>query len=172
VHKDLSHTGTTIRNDLHFTRDLKAKADQAVHDTIISTRIVDGFKNPQLNGAYLKDHASFPLEFFMRVTTQIRERLVWYRATIEQIERKLSSMANQTHVTPQSITTTVQAQHATFLALASRTAALDAELQNIKALYIQLWRTRTGSVRDPFDSVGMDDSEGKPDLGLSGLSVR
>lgn len=66
----------------------------------------------------------------------------------------------------------MQAQHATFLALASRTAALDAELQNIKALYTQLWRTRTGSVRDPFDSVGMDDSEGKPDLGLSGLSVR
>lgn len=99
-------------------------------------------------------------------------------------------MANQTHTTPQGnslyyfpqwishlirnigITTTVQAQHATFLALASKTAALDTELQKIKALYTHLWRTRTGSVRDPFDGVGVDDSQGKSDLGLSGLSVR
>ncbi|KAJ4477337.1 hypothetical protein J3R30DRAFT_3755168 [Lentinula aciculospora] len=171
VQKDLNQTSSTIRNDLHVVRDLKAKADQAVHDTIISTRIVDGFKNPQMNGAYLKDYASFPLEYFTRVTTQIRERLVWYRATIEQIERKLSSMANQTHITPQGIATTVQAQHSTFLALASKTAALNAELQKIKTLYTQLWRARTGSVRDPFDTE-MGDSGTKPDFGLSGLSVR
>ncbi|KAJ3778075.1 hypothetical protein FB446DRAFT_679900 [Lentinula raphanica] len=171
VQKDLNQTGSTIRNDLHVVRDLKAKADQAVHDTIISTRIVDGFKNSQ-NNSYLKDHASFPLEFFTRVTNQIRERLVWYRATIEQIERKLSSMANQTHITPQGITTTLQAQHATFLSLASKTAALDAELQKIKALYTQLWRARTGSVRDPFSGIGTNDSGSKSDLGLSGLSVR
>ncbi|KAJ3996854.1 hypothetical protein F5050DRAFT_1516228 [Lentinula boryana] len=171
VQRDLNQTSSTIRNDLHVVRDLKLKADQAVHDTIISIRIVDGFKNPQ-NGAYLKDHSSFPLEFFTRVTNQIRERLVWYRATIEQIERKLSSMANQTHITPHGITTTLQAQHATFVSLASKTATLDAELQKIKTLYTQLWRARTGSVRDPFDTVGVNESGAKPDLGLSGLSVQ
>jgi hypothetical protein len=48
------------------------------------------------------------------------------------------------------ISGTLQAQNATFLALASKTAALEAELQKIKVLYTQLWRAKTESVRDPF----------------------
>jgi hypothetical protein len=43
------------------------KVEQAVQDTIVATRIVDGFKNPQgaggSGGGYLKDHAGFPLEY-------------------------------------------------------------------------------------------------------------
>ncbi|KAK0193818.1 hypothetical protein F5146DRAFT_1032678 [Armillaria mellea] len=173
VHKDLLNTVSTIRSDLHYTKDLKAKAEQAVEDTIISMRIIDGFRNPQANGAYLKDHASFPFEFFNRLSTQMSERLAWCKNTIEQIERKLSSMAHQSQYTPHGISTTLQAQHATFLALASKTAVLDAELQKIKGLYTQLWRSRTGSVRDPFNELDMDKNVAKgSDLGLSNLSVR
>ncbi|PBL03583.1 hypothetical protein ARMGADRAFT_952591 [Armillaria gallica] len=173
VHKDLVNTVSTIRSDLHYTKDLKAKAERAVEDTIISMRIIDGFRNPQANGAYLKDHASFPFEFFNRLSTQMSERLAWCKSTIEQIERKLSSMAHQSQYTPHGISTTLQAQHATFLALASKTAVLDAELQKIKGLYTQLWRSRTGSVRDPFNELDMDKNIAKgSDLGLSGLSVR
>jgi len=64
--QDFVNTSTTIRNDLHFTKDIKAKVEQAVQDTIVATRIVDGFKNPQAGGSgggYLKDHAGFPLEY-------------------------------------------------------------------------------------------------------------
>lgn len=43
-------------------RDLKAKIDQSVQDTIVATRLIDGFRNPQQNGAYLKNHVTFPLE--------------------------------------------------------------------------------------------------------------
>ena len=53
---------TTLHADVHHTRELKAKVDQTVHDTIIATRIVDGFRNPQQHGAHLKNHATFPLE--------------------------------------------------------------------------------------------------------------
>jgi nucleoporin p58/p45 len=80
------------------------KVEQAVQDTIVATRIVDGFKNPQgaggSGGGYLKDHAGFPLEYvvvldsvltslftpnryFSRVTEQMKERLAWYKSTIE-----------------------------------------------------------------------------------------
>ncbi|KAF5340122.1 hypothetical protein D9758_013167 [Tetrapyrgos nigripes] len=174
VHKDLTLAAATINNDLHVTRELKAKTDQAYHDAIIVTHIIDGARNQQ-QSAYLKDHAHFPLEFFTKITKQICERLVWYKATIDQIERKLSSMSNQTHITPQGITATLQAQHATFLSLAAKTATLDAELQKIKALYTQLWRARTGSVRDPFEGNGMDEdgTGGTTGLGMSmsGLSV-
>lgn len=64
--QDFVNVSTTIRNDLHFTNDIKAKVEQAVQDTIVATRIVDGFKSPQgaggSGGGYLKDHAGFPLE--------------------------------------------------------------------------------------------------------------
>ncbi|KAJ3510977.1 hypothetical protein NLJ89_g4367 [Agrocybe chaxingu] len=170
LHKDLVNTATTIRNDSHITQDLKAKVDQAVEDTIVATRIIDGFRNPQSGSTYLKDHAAFPLEYFTRVTDQMKERLAWYKTTIEQIERKLASATNSMQ-TPQSISATLQAQHSTFLALASKTAAVDAELQKIKALYTQLWRAKTGSVRDPFNDV-VKPTEKAGDFGLSGLNVR
>ncbi|KAJ7762031.1 hypothetical protein DFH07DRAFT_957036 [Mycena maculata] len=165
VHKDLITTTTAIRNDLHFTRDLKAKTDLTVQDTIVATRIVDGFRNPHANAAYLKDHAGFPLEFFTRVVVQMRERLAWYKSTIEQIERKLSSSAGQAQYTPHGIHATLQAQHTTFLALAAKTAAVDAQLQRIKQIYTQLWRAKTGSHRDPFE---VDE---RADLGFGSLNM-
>ena len=44
----------------------------------------------------------------------------------------------------------MQAQHATFLALADRTAELHNELEQMKAAYRELWRLKTGSKQDPF----------------------
>jgi nucleoporin p58/p45 len=170
LHKDLINTATIIRNDLHLTQDVKTKVDQAVEDTIVATRIIDGFRNPQSGNTYLKDHASFPLEYFTRVADQMKERLAWYKATIEQIERKLSSSATSAQ-TPQGISATLQVQHGTFLSLASKTAAVDAELQKIKAVYTQLWRSKTGSVRDPFND-NVKRSETPADFDLSSLTVR
>ena len=68
---------------MQHTRDLKLKAEQTVQDTIVATRIIEGFRNPQQHGQYLKTYANFPLEFFNRVTEQMRERLRWYKTTIE-----------------------------------------------------------------------------------------
>ncbi|KAF8627981.1 hypothetical protein AX15_004112 [Amanita polypyramis BW_CC] len=167
AHKDFVNCHTNIRHDLHFMRDLKAKVDRAVEDTIIATRIVDGFRNPQASGGYLKEHAGFPFEVFSRVTNEIAARLSWYKSTIEQIERKLTSTSQAQ--TPHSIAAALQAQHQTFLALASKTAALDAELQKIKALYTQLWRQKTGSMRDPFDEL---DKGAVVDIGLESLNVK
>ncbi|THH15563.1 hypothetical protein EW146_g4935 [Bondarzewia mesenterica] len=163
VHKDLIASITTLQSDVLSTRDLKSKVDQTVQDTIVATKIIDGFRNPQQQGAHLKNHATFPLEFFTRITEQMRRRLQWYKATIEQIERKLASAAQRAQYTPQglsdafnavpAISTTLEAQHASFIALANKTAALDADLQKLKAVYTQLWRAKTGSMRDPFNEL-------------------
>jgi len=168
VHKDLLHTISVIQSDLLQTRAFKSKADQTVQDTIIATRIVDGFRNPQHGGAQLKNYAEFPLEFFTRRADEMKEKLNWCKNTIEAIERKLSSIASQTQVTPQAITSTLEAQHMTFITLASRTAAVDAELQKVKTLYTQLWRAKTGSVRDPFHEL---DRGAGGEFGLEGLSA-
>lgn len=60
--QELVNIMNILHNDHHFTQDLKEKTNQAVQDTIIATRIVDGHRNQQTSGAYLKDHAGFPLE--------------------------------------------------------------------------------------------------------------
>ena len=61
-----------------------------------------------------------------------------------------------------AIVTTLEAQHATFMALATKAAALDAELQKVKKLYTQLWREKVGSMRDPFNDIdrGVDNEYG------------
>ena len=75
------------------------------------------------------------------------------------------------HFFPLGISATLQVQHGTFLSLASKTAAVDAELQKIKAVYTQLWRSKTGSVRDPFND-NVKRSETPADFDLSSLTVR
>jgi nucleoporin p58/p45 len=67
------------------------------------------------------------------------------------------------------IAATLQAQHATFISLANKTALVDAELQKIKTIYTQLWRSKTGSMRDPFNPL---DSADNSDYGMSGLVVK
>jgi len=62
VIQELLSVASVIQADAQFIRDLKTKTEQAVQDTIVATRIIDGFKNPQQHGAYLKNYASFPLE--------------------------------------------------------------------------------------------------------------
>lgn len=100
--QELVNAIATLHSDVMHMRDLKAKVNQTVQDTIVATHIVDGFRNPQQHGAYLKSHANFPLEyvfpclschckprqicpcrFFMRVTEHMTERLRWYKTTIE-----------------------------------------------------------------------------------------
>ncbi|TFK74114.1 hypothetical protein BDN72DRAFT_813322 [Pluteus cervinus] len=177
MYKDLVNISTTIHNDLLHTKDLKRKVDKSVEDIIVGMGIIDACKNPQTGGHYLKGHAGFPLEYFTRVMEQMKERLAWYKSTIEQIERKLSTSTAPTP-SPQAIVSTLQVQHTTFLSLAAKTAAIDAELQNVKAIYTQLWRLETGSVRDPFNEFDRVDGEGGPngsgpngDFGMANLNV-
>ncbi|KAI0359738.1 hypothetical protein OH77DRAFT_1419043 [Trametes cingulata] len=170
VHKELTGAISVLTSDVQHTKDLKHKVDQTVQDTIVATRIIEGFRNPQQNGQYLKTYANFPLEFFNRVTEEMKERLRWYKTTIEHIERKLSSAASQPQHTPQAIVSTLEAQHATFMALAAKAAAVDAELQKLRTLYTQLWRAKTGSMRDPFNEL--DRGSDFSDLGLESLSAK
>ncbi|KAG2756975.1 hypothetical protein P692DRAFT_20922204 [Suillus brevipes Sb2] len=169
LHRELLGVSSVIQSDSLFAKDLKAKTEQAVQDTIVATNIVEGFKNPHQSAAYLKNHASFPLEFFTRVTQEMQERLQWFKNTIEQIERKLSASASQSQNTPQAISSTLQTQHAIFVSLAARTAAVDAEVQKVKTLYTQLWRAKTGSMRDPFNEL---DRGSGGDFGMESLQVK
>ncbi|KAL1727880.1 hypothetical protein EV714DRAFT_253422 [Schizophyllum commune] len=173
VHKDLVNAMATINRDLQQAKDLWHKSEQATQDLITGMNIVNGAKNPQAYGAHLKDFAGFPLEYFIRITKEMKVRLEWYKTTLEQAERKLSSQANQAQITPQFITTSLQAQNSAFLALAAKTATLDAELKKIKDLYRKLWREKNASLRDPFNELDRDEKQqpGSQDFGMSQIRV-
>lgn len=68
-----------------------------------------------------------------------------------------------------AIVSTLEAQHATFMALAAKAAAIDAELQKLRTLYTQLWRQKTGSMRDPFNDL---DRGTDVNFGLESLSAK
>ncbi|KAG8926938.1 hypothetical protein FRC02_008567 [Tulasnella sp. 418] len=108
VAKTAMMTANTISSDEAFIQDLSFKLDQSVQDSVMATRILDGFGNPQQNGSYLKTYAEFPLEYFTRLATQLRERLERYKLIVEQIERKLASAAEGDHTTPQGMLLYVQ----------------------------------------------------------------
>ncbi len=60
--QELTGAISVLTADVQHTKDLKHKVEQTVQDTIVATRIVEGFRNPQQNGQYLKTYANFPLE--------------------------------------------------------------------------------------------------------------
>lgn len=50
-----------------------------------------------------------------------------------------------------AIASTLQNQHKTFVRLANKTAELDAEIEDLKIAYREIYRGKTGSKRDPFE---------------------
>lgn len=50
---------------------------------ITTMKLIDGFRNPQQFGLNLKTYAGFPLEFFQKVTVELKDRLRWYKSTVE-----------------------------------------------------------------------------------------
>lgn len=60
--QDMANVVATLQADITSTRELRARVDQTVQDTIAATQIVDGFRNPQQHGAHLKTRAGFPFE--------------------------------------------------------------------------------------------------------------
>ncbi|KIY43760.1 hypothetical protein FISHEDRAFT_77697 [Fistulina hepatica ATCC 64428] len=163
-----------VQRDLKVVKDLSNKTDQAVHDTLIATRIVDAAKNPQADAAFLRDNAEFPIELFTRVADEMREKLAWYKITIEARNAIIIQLSSRFQHTPQTLSASIQAQNSAFLALASRTAALHNEVQKLKHLYRQVWRNHTGSARDPFNELDVKEMNALQvgDLGFGNLAVR
>ncbi|KAL1752395.1 hypothetical protein FB107DRAFT_265564 [Schizophyllum commune] len=157
VHKDLVNAMATINRDLQQAKDLWHKSEQATQDLITGMNIVNGAKNPQAYGAHLKDFAGFPLDLFRFVR---RWRLFSWEMWRDRGGGRL-------------ITTSLQAQNSAFLALAAKTATLDAELKKIKDLYRKLWREKNASLRDPFNELDRDEKQqpGSQDFGMSQMRV-
>ncbi|CEL55288.1 Nucleoporin nup45 OS=Schizosaccharomyces pombe (strain 972 / ATCC 24843) GN=nup45 PE=1 SV=2 [Rhizoctonia solani AG-1 IB] len=160
--KSLSAASSALSSDRLAADDQRTKTDRNLQDALIATRIIDGFTKPQQMGGYLTSYANFPLEYFTRQVEEMKERVQRYKSTMEQIERKLAQVyeansAQPAQPSPQAIANALRAQHASFMALAARTAEIDAAVQKHKTVYTARWRAQTGSARDPFAPASKED---------------
>ncbi|KAG8821136.1 hypothetical protein FRC19_008225 [Serendipita sp. 401] len=149
VHFDLTSSSNTLQADDLLAKNLRAKVDQAVQDVVVCSQIVEGFRESGIQHPNLKTNAHYPIEFFVRLTDQMQERLIRYKATVDQLNRKLA-FSFQAQQTPQAIATTLQSQHAAFIALAAKVAEIEASLEDVKSQFATLYKARTGSALDPF----------------------
>ncbi|PVF93361.1 hypothetical protein CPB86DRAFT_790205 [Serendipita vermifera] len=149
IFHDLTSSSNTLQADDLFAKNLREKVDQAVQDVIVCSQIIEGFRESGIQHPNLKTNAQYPLEFFHRLADQMQERLARYKAIVDQLERKLT-FSFQAQQSPQAITTTLQSQHASFIALAARVAEVEASMDEVKQQFSTLYKARTGSALDPF----------------------
>ncbi|KIM27492.1 hypothetical protein M408DRAFT_329950 [Serendipita vermifera MAFF 305830] len=152
IFHDLTSSTNTLQADDLFAKKLRQKVDQAVQDVVVCAQIIDGFKESGIQHPNLKINAQYPIEFFNRLAEQMQERLVRYKSIVDQLNRKLA-FSFQAQQSPQAITTTLQSQHASFIALAAKVAEVEGSLDEVKQQFSQLYRARTGSALDPFARV-------------------
>lgn len=69
---------------------------------------------------------------------------------MEEIQRQLISVDHRDIYTPDAIQNAIQAQNVSFMALATKIAAVHADIQTLKADYTHWYQQQYRSLRDPF----------------------
>lgn len=77
-------------------------------------------------------------------------RLTRYKNTLEEIQRQLISIGHRDTYTPDAIQNAIQAQNTSFMALATKVAAVHTDIQVLKGDYISWYQQQHHSLRDPF----------------------
>ncbi|KAH7102828.1 hypothetical protein BKA62DRAFT_91133 [Auriculariales sp. MPI-PUGE-AT-0066] len=72
VNKAVVDMGSGIESDVALARHIGDQVARANADLVLATRIVDGHKNHATGGMHLKNHASFPLDFFQREAEDLK----------------------------------------------------------------------------------------------------
>ncbi|KAJ9097728.1 hypothetical protein QFC21_004766 [Naganishia friedmannii] len=123
--------------------------------------------NAATGGSTLVQHKNFYLHFFQQLATEMKEQMIRYRKTLDQIERGLMSLQRIQHMpTPQAIATAVSNNQETIMSLAGEIAGLEERIKNLAAFYRQEFRAKMNTVVDPF--VLARTEAGEPALGHSG----
>ncbi|KAF9514918.1 hypothetical protein BS47DRAFT_1361340 [Hydnum rufescens UP504] len=140
-----------IVSDEDVTQDLRSKVDDITRDEVTAIQIIDGLRDPN-KSVNLQAHAGFPLEYYTKLTHRLIERLQTYKNTVDVCDRAETRFhERKSSALTTSYFGTLRAQHATFMALATRVAELEATLNKIRQVATAAWRAQTGSARNPFD---------------------
>ncbi|KAK4053400.1 Nucleoporin nup49/NSP49 (Nuclear pore protein nup49/NSP49) [Microbotryomycetes sp. JL201] len=141
-----------LSQDLKATADLRTRLDNDLEVLSNVNTIIEACKNPQAKGQAATSLAGYPNKYFSSKAFEFREKLERYGSALDIVQHQISS-AGRGEKSPLALVSTLRAQHASFMALASAVAALDLQLKQVKDEYRTIWRAKTSSVQDPFRQV-------------------
>ncbi|KZO90674.1 hypothetical protein CALVIDRAFT_542424 [Calocera viscosa TUFC12733] len=155
--KKIQNDATIVKDNYNvaevMTRHVQMQMDSDLKDATAAVGIIDKFNaNPKQPG-HAPWQLEYPVKYFGRTEAQMRERLRSAKNTMQQIEGLLQDSYRHEQRTAKEISNTMANQNDGLIGLAGRTSDLDAKVQQLKTDYTRLYRSKTGSTRDPFVDV-------------------
>ncbi|KAJ3343042.1 Nucleoporin p58/p45 [Gonapodya sp. JEL0774] len=146
--KKLSSLKTFLESDLGAIETIKDRNAREYRSAEQAGRFVDRLQGDPTRagvGAGLTV-GDFTMEFFAELVKSFEERIRYYRQSVEDLEKNVSSMTRTSQLDPRlwiqvTLQDTIRAQYESFLYLASRVAGVHDEIRRAAEQY-KLWRAR------------------------------
>ncbi|GHJ88658.1 hypothetical protein NliqN6_5061 [Naganishia liquefaciens] len=159
------HAITSLRARVHRLAESAERASKAFETCVECVGAAKA--GMATGGSTVVAHRNFYLQFFQQLTEEMKDQMIRYRKTLDQIERGLMSLQRIQHMpTPQAIATAVSNNQETIMSLAGEIAGVEERIKNLAAFYRQEFRAKMNTVVDPF--VLARTEAGEPALGYSG----
>ncbi|KAH9819472.1 hypothetical protein DFH28DRAFT_26201 [Melampsora americana] len=154
VKAELNGTSSLINESSIMLENLQKTLDQDISDILkIGTNLESLNNNPTKSNQEMNNLLKFQLDFFIKQTLKLNERIKVYEQTLEFVECQLKGLNDRPN--PASIVPAIKAQYSTFMVLADRVAKLDSRLRFIEDGFIEIWKLQTGSVKNPFLEIDL-----------------
>ncbi|KAI9365513.1 hypothetical protein DFJ73DRAFT_270812 [Zopfochytrium polystomum] len=137
-----------LDRDASLIKHLRSTVSREMKNADMATRFIDAYQNPNPSNYPFRNQDYF--SYFVDVTNQLESKLQLYRQTIDDLERHLQGITQRVQYTPQSIVTIMRHQHESFLAIASKIAAVHDAVQKEKENFLHFRRRYFGETRNPF----------------------
>ncbi|XP_006832113.1 PREDICTED: nucleoporin p58/p45 [Chrysochloris asiatica] len=132
------------RNTLNIDK-LKLETAQELKNAEIALRT-------QKTPPGLQHENTAPADYFRILVQQFEVQLQQYRQQIEELENHLATQANNSHITPQDLSVTMQKIYQTFVALAAQLQSIHENVKVLKEQYLGYRKMFLGDAVDVFEA--------------------
>ncbi|EPQ28193.1 uncharacterized protein PFL1_04021 [Pseudozyma flocculosa PF-1] len=146
----LTSLAATLELDSSQSRDVAERIERDRADQATLYAIASNAREGRSDGAGFVEWLQ---TYFGHLADDFQRRIQRYRNGMETVERHLAGLERRDTFTPQAISDTIQAQHASFMALANQVASLHAQVDTLKRDYARWYQQTHKSYRDPFASM-------------------
>ncbi|KAI9209318.1 uncharacterized protein BJ171DRAFT_486128 [Polychytrium aggregatum] len=146
LRQKLDGVKNTLDQDSYIISDLRKQIDGELKNADMAIRITERLSNPNPS----KYTRNFGTRYFMDFASSLEERLEQNRQTIENLERHLQSVSQQTHYSPQVLGDIMRYQNESLLMLAGKVANTHELVLQQQAEYVQFRKKYYGDDRNPF----------------------
>ncbi|KAF9583662.1 Nucleoporin p58/p45 [Lunasporangiospora selenospora] len=147
--KRLEALNDTLDRDSKMVQALQDKVSQELKQADSAGRTIEAYANNS-NAGFLYAGNNSAGQYFQEQCQLFEEQLRQFRGTIEEIERHLASFGSRNPQVSHALTEVMRNQHAGFLAMAGRVAALHEEISDKEKAYLMFRRKYFDDDTDPF----------------------